>query len=146
MTDATTAGSARTPWHLWVFGGLMLLWNAFGVFDFAATLSRFEPYMGGFPQELQDYWYASPLWAWWVWGVAAIGSLLGALIVLMRQKIALTVLLVSLVCVVGSMASGYLRPDAPEGANDPVFAAVIIGLATLFLVYAWWMARRGVLR
>jgi len=37
MTDALRTGKPATPWHLWLVGGLLALWNAFGSFDFTAT-------------------------------------------------------------------------------------------------------------
>lgn len=52
--SVTDAGSARrgraskVPVHLWIVGGLALLWNAVGAFDYLATQLQFEPYMSGF--------------------------------------------------------------------------------------------------
>ena len=40
----------KAPWHLFLIGATAVLWNALGVFDFLATLTRFPPYIDNLPE------------------------------------------------------------------------------------------------
>ena len=41
----------KAPVHLWIVGGLSLLWNAFGAFDYLMTQLQVEAYMSQFTEE-----------------------------------------------------------------------------------------------
>jgi hypothetical protein len=132
----------RAPWHLGLVGGLSALWNGIGAFDFTATVTRFAPYMSGFPQDLKDYWYAFPLWMLVLWGVAVWGGFAGSVLVLLRRKLAVPVLGASLLSEIATMLAQATRP-APEGAFDPVFTGTIICISVLFLAYAQLLTHNG---
>ena len=57
-----TGTITKTPWHLWVVGGISALWNAFGCLDFTMTATRNEAYLEPYPQEMLDYWLNMPVW------------------------------------------------------------------------------------
>ncbi|WP_135210987.1 hypothetical protein [Vitreimonas flagellata] len=141
MTDAT-----KTPWRLWAIGGVALLWNGFGAFDFAATFTRFEPWVSQFPDALRDYIYALPLWNWIGWGVGAWGGVIGSALLLMRNKLAVWAYALSLIGAAGSNAITLLDPPPAEVGANPVLTIIIIGIAALLLAYAMWLKRKGVLR
>ena len=101
MTNSAATARPVTPWHLWLVGGVAALWNAFGSFDFTATVTRFEPYLSNFSQELKDYVYGSPPWMFLIWGVAAFAGFAGSLLILKRHKAAVPVLAISLAGVIG---------------------------------------------
>ena len=42
MSDVPNATAKGRPWHLWVVGILMVLWNSIGCIDFVMTQSKFE--------------------------------------------------------------------------------------------------------
>jgi len=123
----------------------MVLWNGFGVFDFGATVLRFEPYVSQFSQEMMDYIYTWPAWLFVVWGVAVIGGFAGSVLLLFRNRLAVTAFAVSLASAIVSMAAGYLMPT-PEEMQNPAMTAIIILVALGLLGYAMWMQRRGVLK
>src|SRR3546814_17451825 len=47
--------TVKTPWHLWVVGGLSLLWNAIGAFDYTMTKMDNAAYLAGFTPEQIAY-------------------------------------------------------------------------------------------
>ncbi|MEL7129620.1 MAG: hypothetical protein AAGK23_08735 [Pseudomonadota bacterium] len=145
MTSIPADAHAKAPWHLWAFGGLMLLWNAFGAFDFTATALQLEFYLGGFPQEFRDYWNRMPIWRWVFWGTAVWTALIGTVLLVLRKPAAVPVLLVSLLAAIFSMATSYLDEAVPEGASNPILIAVILLIALGLWLYARAMATRGVL-
>ena len=150
MTDATPP-AVKTPWHLWLVGVLALLWNAMGALDFTMTQAHNEAYLKAFTPEQKAYYFSLPSWVVLTWCVATWGSLLGSLLLLLRQRLACHVFGTALVCslitfiydyglsdglkVMGAMATGIL-----------IFCGVIITIAVFLLVYARAMKKRGVLR
>lgn len=145
MTETNPVERPKTPWHLWLVGGLATLWNAVGAVDFTATVTRFEPYMSNVAQAMRDYLYALPIWMFLPWGVGVWGGFVGSILLLLRRKLAAPVLGVSLAGAAGVFAIGMVQP-APEGASDPVFAGFIVAIAVLVFTYAIWVSRRGILR
>ena len=142
---------ARTPWHVWVVGGISLLWNAAGALDFVMTQTRNEAYLKAFTPEQLDYFHGFPLWVVLAWGVATWGSMLGSVLLLLRRKLAVPVNLAVLVAMALTFLHNFILTDgmkimAPEGKGPIVFTGVIIIIAVLLFLYARAMRRRGVLR
>lgn len=133
-----------TPWHLWIIGGLLLIFNGMASFDFAATMARFEPYIAGYPQEALDYYYHAPSWMFAMWGGSIFGGLLGAVFLLLRRKIAVPVMAAAWICSVVVAIHDYVNP-APISPGAGFYALMLL-VALLVLFYMYWLARRGVLR
>lgn len=146
MSEVMEPKAAGTPWHLWVVGVLAVLWNAIGAFDFTATVTHWAPYMSNFTEEQQAFFYSFPVWQYVIWAVGVWGAFIGSILLLLRSRYAVWAFAVSLVAALASMIHGMSLKDVPEGASNPVFAAIIILIGALLLAYAWWMTRRGVLR
>src|SRR5690606_9489483 len=152
MAEATMeVGPRRTPWHIWLVGGLSLLWNAFGAFDFLMTATRGEAYWreSGMTQAMIDYYHAMPAWMYAPWFLGVWGAVLGSVLLLLRRRLATPVFAVSLLGAAGVLVYGLAVPPPPPPAAMAamsVFPWLIVGVAALLLLYAWTMARRGVLR
>ncbi|MCB9972748.1 MAG: hypothetical protein H6847_14655 [Hyphomonas sp.] len=135
----------KAPWHLWVVGGLSLLWNGFGCFDFMMTATQNAAYLKPYPQEMLDYWANMPSWRWTAWAIGVFGALLGSAALLGRKRSALILFSASLLGALISMTAANLDKTAPKAEGGLVFSLVIIGIAALLAIYAWWQARRGTL-
>jgi hypothetical protein len=140
--------SSRIPRHLWIVGGLSLLWNIVGAFDYTATQMRLESYMSQFSAEQLAYFYGFPAWAVAAWAIAVWSSLLGSLCLLLRKAWAVPLFGIALAGMVFTALYNFVLTDgmAMVGTVGLVFTAVIwvIGISLFF--YARAMARRGVLR
>jgi hypothetical protein len=140
------------PWHLWVVGGLSILWNAMGALDFTLTEMRSEAYLKALTPEQFAYITGFPIWAVIAWGVATWGSLVGSLLLLLRNALAVPVNLTVLVAMVPTFAYNYLLSDGirimgrEKAAGMLTFTACIVVVAILLFIYARAMRRRGVLR
>ena len=149
MAD-TTVPSAKAPWHLWVVGGLSLLWNLVGAFDFFMTQTKNEAYLKALTPEQLAYFSNIPLWATIAWAVGTWGSSLGSLLLLLRRSLAVQVLAASLGGFVLTILHTYVLSDGLKvmkgGAGSVIFSAVIGGIIVLLVVYARAMRKRGVLR
>lgn len=62
--------NGSSPRHVWVVGGLALLWSAMGAFDYLATQLEWEFYMGQFTEEQLAYFYGFPAWTVAAWALA----------------------------------------------------------------------------
>jgi hypothetical protein len=147
MSNEAPAGRARTPVHLWILGIVALLWNGFGAFDFTMTQTRNMEYLKMYTPEQLAYVLGWPLWAVAAWGVGVWGGVVGALLLLVRKRLAAPLFLASLVgAVVGhaySFASGGI--EMAGGGAMAIFPVVIVLIAVGLWLYARAMAKKGVL-
>ncbi len=137
-----------TPWHLWVIGILALLWNAFGAYDYLMTQTRNEAYMSAFTPQQLEYFYSFPVWMEAFWAIGVWTAFLGAILLVLRSRFAVYAFVLGLVGLAGSSAYQFTNP-APEGVLDGtglVLTVVIWASQILLAIYAFAMARRGVLR
>jgi len=139
---------AGTPLHLWIVGGLSLLWNIVGAFDYTATQMRLESYMSQFSAEQLAYFDGFPAWAVAAWAIAVWSSLLGSLCLLLRKAWAVPLFGIALAGMVFTALYNFVLTDgmAMVGTGGLVFTAVIWVIAISLFFYARAMARRGVLR
>lgn len=143
MAKSNTTRS--TPWHFWLIGALLLLWQGMASFDYLATVFRYEPYLSQFPEDALEYYFAAPVWMYAMWGIAAIGGLIGVLLILMRNKLAVPIFMAALVCGVVAVAYSFINPPpGSEGAN--VFSLAVIAASVMILIYLLAMRKNGVLR
>lgn len=151
MTVTETVGgeaSGATPVHLWIVGILALLWNSFGAFDYLATQLELDFYMKAFSEEQLAYFYGFPSWAVAAWAFGVWGAVAGSVGLLLRKKWAMWAFAVSLVGMAVSSIHTMLLTDGVKlmGPGAVVMTLVIWAIAVFLLVYAWTMAKRGVLR
>ena len=136
----------KAPWHLWVVGGLSLLWNAFGCYDFTMTATNNAAYLARYPQELRDYWVDMPVWVMAIWAIGVFGSLLGSIALLLRRKFAYPLFVASFLAALISMGRNTIDKDAPTMEGQMVASLVILVIIALLALYARWLSRREVLR
>ena len=146
MTDMN-----KTPWHLWLVGGLSLLWNGFGAYDFIMTTTQGAAYMQsmGFSQAMIDYYNAMPTWMWVPWILGVWGAVAGSVLLLMRRRWAMHAFVLSLIGAVVSLIYGkFMNPPplTPEMAMMGYMPWVIVVIAAFLAWYAWSMSKKGVLR
>jgi len=153
MTDpapaAVPSAPVGVPKHLWLVGGVALLWNAMGAFDYLMTQTQNDGYMSNFTAEQLEYFYAFPAWAVAAWALAVWGGVLGSLLLLMRKAVAVPVFLVSFLAMVVTTIYSFGLSDGLEhmgGTFELVFSALVFLVALLLWRYAVTMRARGVLR
>lgn len=140
-----TTGRSATPWHLWVVGGLTLLWNAVGVMSYLMTeLDQLEA-LGMTPAQIA-YFDTFPAWATAVWALGVWGAFAGSVLLLLRSRWAVTALVIALVGLIGTTYFQRFVTAVPEDMRN-LGLDVTIWVTTLFMLwYALKMRREGVLR
>ena len=151
--DTTTSHSA--PWHLWVVGLVALLFTALGGYDYTMSQLGDRDYiatvMAGTGVNVDvavDYFANMPLWMDFFWAIGVWGAVAGAMLLLLRQRLAFPVFVVSLVAFVITNAYGFANPlPGMEGSAATLGMVLAVFFVMLLLtLYARAMARRGILR
>jgi ribose/xylose/arabinose/galactoside ABC-type transport system permease subunit len=140
----------KTPWHLWLVGVIAVLFNAIGVFDFVMSKTQGASYMasaGMTPAQIAHY-QGMPMWMSVVWAVGVWGAILGSVLILLRNKLALPIFVVSLAAFLVSLLYTYVMTNGGEimGPTMAITSAIITVLLLFFAWYSWLMTKRGVLR
>jgi hypothetical protein len=143
------AGSGR-PAHLWIVGILATLWNAFGCYDYVMTQSKNKAYldmMGG--PEMAQYFTSYPSWAVGFWAIGVWCALLGSLLLLVRNRLAVPAFGASLAALIIMAIYQFGITNMPPGMMTPsmwAMTVIIWIVAIALLTYARIMSRAGVLR
>jgi len=138
----------RPPWHLWVVSVVGLLWSSMGAFDYLMTQTKNEAYMGSFTPEQLDFYYSLPSWVVATWAIAVWGGVLGAVLLLLRRRLAVRVLLASLISMVLTTIHNYALSNGMEimgNAFSLIFTAVIFLVALALFLYALSMKKKEIL-
>ncbi len=146
MTNTAT----KAPWHLWLIGVIAVLFNSIGVFDFVMSMingAEYQASAGMTPDQIAHY-QSMPGWMIIVWAVGVFGAFLASILLLMRNKLATPVFVVSLVAFLLSLIYHYVLSNGGDllGQEMAIASAVIAALLVFFIVYSRAMVRRGVLR
>ena len=109
-----------------------------------------SPVIGAYPvftAEQLDYFYGFPTWVVAAWAIAVWGGVLGAILLVLRKRLAAPVFLVSFLAMVVTSVYNFLLSDgaAIMGGGAMAFSAVIFVFALALWLYARAMAARGVL-
>ena len=126
--------TGAVPGYFWAVAEVGFLWNCIGVYLY--MMAKIDPAatMAGAPPAMQDYVLHMPLWAHVGWSLGIWGSFVGSVLMLLRNRHAVSAFVVSLLGAVASFAAqglaGVLTPA------EPVMILAIIG----FLL---WFCRRS---
>jgi hypothetical protein len=148
MLEAQWTITPGRPWHLWVIGIIGGLWSAIGVVSFMLTQVRVEAVMSRFPPQQREYFESFPLWAVAFWAIGVFGGAIGCLLLLLKNRLAVHVLLASVigatVCNLGGLflLGGMEVMRETGGLGFTVFPIIV---ATFLAYYAQAMSKRGVL-
>ncbi len=148
MSELQESDARKTPWHLWVIGGIALLWNAMGGLDYVMTQTGNEAYLSGFTAEQLAYFQSFPTWVVSAWAIAVWGGVLGALLLLIRRRLAVPVFLVSIIALAITTFHNYILSNGMEVVGDAFslgFTAVIFIVALALFLYARAMQKQAVL-
>jgi hypothetical protein len=148
MSEAQGTPTPGRPWHLWLIGILGGLWSLTGVISFLLTQLNVEAVMSQFPPQQRQYFESFPLWAVAFWAIGVFGGVIGCLLLLLKNRLASPVLLVSLIGAIVSNLGGLFLLGGMEVMRETGglgFTAVPIIVGAFLAYYARAMSRKGVL-
>lgn len=121
------------PVSFWIVALLGLLWNLYGLAMFWLNLAITPEAIAALPEAEREITRAMPRWIMLPFGVATLGGVAGMLAMLLRRRVAVALLLVSLLALVLQFAAVY--------ATTPVWA--LTGAAGAALPLALWIVALG---
>lgn len=147
MSESQGTKVQGRPWHLWVVGILFLLFGGMGALDYIMTATMNEAYLAKFSQEMLDFYFGFPGWAFVLWAVGSFGSLIGALLLLLRKGISIWFLVASLVAGIIMTVYTYVFKEGVEitGTAGLIASIVFSAIGALLVLYAHRMRAKGVL-
>ncbi|NNL87946.1 MAG: hypothetical protein HKP25_02660 [Marinicaulis sp.] len=101
--------------------------------------------MSKFPEDALEHYFAAPLWMYAMWGIASLGGLIAAILLLMQNKLAVPTFLIAWICGVVATAFSFVNPP-PNMEGAKMFGAIVIAASAMVLFYLYTMKKIGVLR
>jgi len=146
MSDDNTSGGKTPVWY-WIVAVLAVLWNGFGAFDYYMTQSRNADYLAAFTPEQLAYFTSFPTWFSAVWALSVFGALLGSLLLLLRNGLAIPVFILATLCYAIALVYNFGLSGGMEIMGIAgVITSLIIGLILIgLLILARWAKSRGIL-
>lgn len=140
--------SRSVPVSFWIVAVLGLLWNLYGVAMFWLNLTITPEAIAALPEAEREITRAMPRWIMLPFGVATLGGVAGMLAMLLRRRVAVPLLLVSLLALVVQFVAVYLTTPvwALTGASGAVLPLVLWVAALALWLYARRASARGWLR
>ena len=138
----------KIPIWFWVVGIIALLWNGIGVAAYIGQATMSANDFGALPELQRKLLIAQPFWHSAMFPLAVLSGFLGAVMLLLRKRIAIRLFLLSLIAVLVQTAGyiildGYFEFIGTQGWTMPVMIPVIaIGL----LFFARYCENKGHLR
>ena len=144
MNDRTL-GAAEVPWHLWLIGGLSLLFNAMGVISYTMTKLDMLAEAGMTPDQIA-FMNAYPAWASAFWALGVWGAFAGSVLLLLRSRFAVAAMVVATIGLVGTTVYNYALIEVPAAMEAPALDIAIWAVTLSLLLYVRRMAAAGVLK
>ena len=135
---------SNAPRWLTIAGIVSLLWNLMGVWSFAANWQMSKTGYAGLPDVQRELWSAMPTWTWIAFAVAVGCGTVGAIALLLRNRLAAPLLLISFIAILIQFSWPIFMTDAfaKMGAELVTFPAVLASIGAL----QWYCARRWAAR
>ncbi len=133
----TTTVNKPTP-LFWIISVLALVWNAMGVLNYLAQAYMTPEMIAALPDAERVFYENIPAWTTAAFAIAVFGGTLGALLLLLRKKLAQLVFILSLLGVLAQMSYFFIASDISKsyGPGGMVMPIMIVGCAVFLIYYA----------
>lgn len=122
----------RKPTNLfWLISTLALIWNLIGIFNYLTQVFMTDEILSSLPQDQQLMYQEVPAWVTAAFAVAVFSGTIGAVLMLLKKKIATTFFILSFIGIISQMSYGLLLDEntdsyGPMGLLMP-FMIISIG-------------------
>jgi hypothetical protein len=145
MMDDQAGRTRAIPAWFWAGAGLALLFELFGCMMYLSDVTANH---AALPLDQRAMWAATPTWLIGLYALAVWSGLAGAVALLLRQRIAVPVLLFSLLAALVQFAGLFLIPQLRQTLPDSALVAPIAICLCCYGIFllARLAGRRGWLR
>jgi hypothetical protein len=144
-----SAAQATTPLWYWIAAGLGLAWNIFGLTAFKDFATGTKEYWQstGMTAEQATLYSSLPTWMTIVFAIGVIGGTIGCALLLARHRLALPVLVVSLLGYIALyLGDIFLGVFAALGTPQIAVLTTVLAVAAALLWLARYARSRAILR
>ncbi|MBN9479284.1 MAG: hypothetical protein J0I52_03525 [Bordetella sp.] len=136
------------PWHLWAIAAASVVWNGVGVWQWYQKVTGAAAYWSALTMEQVFYLRAAPMWTDVAFGVAVWCGLLGALMLLLRRRLAFNAFVAGLIAMLADTVYVHLLSNGREviGAGGVAFGLVVVLIFLVQIAYSHWARRKGLIR
>jgi len=140
--------SAAVPVWFWVVSGAALVWNMMGVAAYLMQVGMTTEDLAQLKQAERQLYESTPSWATGAFAIGVFGGTLGSLALLLRNALAIPLLMLSLLGILIQMFHAFFLSDAFAlyGMQAFVMPSLVIVIAVLLLWFAYASRTRGWLR
>lgn len=138
----TEISKNKPPSWFWTVSIVAFIWNIMGVMAYLAQAFMTDETLMDLPEAEQALYTNVPAWATAAFAIAVWFGAIGCLLLILRKKIAKTVLLISLIGIIFQMIynlfmSKSMEVYGPGGAIMPIMVMVI----GIFLI---WLSNKSI--
>lgn len=126
----------KPHFSFWIVCALGLLWNLMGCLNYIMQTNA--DFVGQMPDVYQAIINDRPAWATAVFAIGVFGGAVGCILLLMRRKVAIGVLILSLLGIVGTAVfTAMLIGLVPSVLMSVLVGAALLWYATIAQRKAW---------
>ncbi len=114
----------------WIVSAIALLWNLMGVMAYIAQVTMSPEALQALPENERALYESAPAWATGAFAIAVWGGALGSVLLLLRRKLATSVLIVSFIGIIVQMVHSFgiansIEVYGPGGLIMPIMVLFI---------------------
>jgi hypothetical protein len=120
----------------WIIGITALIWNLMGVYAYLTQAYMTDEALAALPEAQRALYDNLPAWVTAAFAIAVFGGALGCILLLLRKKLATSILAVSLIAILVQMTYNLFMSKASEvyGPGGMIMPVMVIVIG-LFLVW-----------
>jgi hypothetical protein len=120
----------------WIIGIIALIWNLMGVYAYLTQAYMTDEALAALPEAQRALYDNLPAWVTAAFAIAVFGGALGCILLLLRKKLATSILAVSLIAILVQMTYNLFMSKASEvyGPGGMIMPVMVIVIG-LFLVW-----------
>jgi len=129
----------RKPTNLfWLISTLALIWNLIGVFNYLTQAFMTDEILASLPQDQQLMYQEVPAWVTAAFALAVFSGTLGAVLMLLKKKIATTFFILSFIGIISQMSYGLLINENTDsyGPMGLLMPLMIISIGGYLIWYS----------
>ncbi len=140
--------SYKPPLWFWIVSVALFAWNLLGVLAYVQEATMAAEALQAMPAAERALLQSRPAWATAAFAFAVFGGASGCVLLLLRTRIAIAVLALSLLGVMVQMTHAFAIADsiAVYGPSGLIMPALVSTISILLIVFALHARKRGWLR
>ncbi len=129
----------------WIFSIIAIIWNTMGVNAYLQQACKTDSFKAMYTEQQLDLIANAPAWSTAAFAIAVFGGFLGALLLILRKKLAYSVFILSTIAAFIQMYYNFVIIDsvAVYGPGATIMPIMIIVFAFAEIMYSKYASKKG---